>query len=270
MKVYVATDMEGASGVTQELMTFADQPRYQEGRRALTYDVNAAVRGARAAGATEIIVSDGHGACGGYNLIFEELESGAQYHLGSPGQHYADGCDESTDLAFLVAYHAQAGSWPAVLDHTQSSRAIVDIRANGEPLGELGWTAAVCGHFGVPVGLVTGDDATCAEARELLGNVVTAQVKRARSRTCAICLAPGDARRLIEEKAREAVERAAEFKPFVIAGPITVRVQYLRTEQAQSWRRRPNVTMIDGRTVEYQAANAFEAMQRYVGYDTNG
>lgn len=266
MKVYMATDMEGASGITQELMTFADQPRYQEGRRALTADINAAVRGAKAGGATEIIVADGHGACGGYNVIFEELESGAEYHLGSSGQYYADGCDEQTDLAFLVAYHAQAGTWPAILDHTQSSRAIVDLRANGEALGELGWTAAVCGHFGVPVGLVTGDDATCAEARELLGEVVTAQVKRARSRTCAICLAPGDARRLIEEKAQEAVERAGEFRPFVIPGPITVRVQYLRTEMAQGWRRRRDVEMIDARTVEYEAANALEAMQIYAGY----
>jgi len=266
MNLYMATDMEGASGVTQELMTFADQARYQEGRRALTGDINAAVRGARAGGATEIVVGDGHGACGGYNVIFEELEAGAEYHLGSPGQCYADGCDDSTDLAFCVAYHAMAGTYPAILDHTQSSRAIVELCANGEALGELGWAAAVCGHFGVPVGLVTGDDATCAEARELLGDVVTAQVKRARSRTCAICLAPADARRLIEEKAREAVARATEFEPFVIAGPITVRVQYLRTEQAQGWRRRSDVRMIDDRTVEFEAENAFEAMQMYAGY----
>ncbi len=266
MKVYMATDMEGASGVTQELMTFAEQDRYQEGRRALTLDVNAAVRGARAGGADEIIVSDGHGACGGYNFIFEELEAGATYSLGGPGRRYADGCDASVDVAFCVAYHAKAGTFPAVLDHTQSSRAIVDIRANGEVLGELGWTAAVCGHYGVPVGLVTGDDATCAEARDLLGEVVTAEVKRALSRTGALCLAPDDARALIERGAREAVQRADELEPFVIEGPIVVRVQYLRTEQAQRWRAREDVEMIDGRTVEFEAANALEAMNIYAGH----
>ena len=141
MKLYVATDMEGASGVTQELMTFADQPRYEEGRVALTLDVNAAVRGAKESGADDVLVSDGHGACGGYNLIFERLETGATYKLGGPAQRYLDGCDESTDLAFCVAYHGVAGASPAVLDHTQSSRSIVEIAVNGRALGELGLTA---------------------------------------------------------------------------------------------------------------------------------
>ena len=266
MKVYMATDMEGASGVTQEVMTFAEQARYQEGRRALTRDINAAVRGAMRAGADEVFVSDGHGACGGYNVIFEECEPGAVYGLGSPGMRYLDGCDDDADLAFCLAYHAKAGAFPAVLDHTQSSRAIQDISINGEVLGELGVTAACCGDLGVPVGLVTGDDAVCAEARELLGEGVTAQVKVARSRTCAWCLAPDDARALIEEKAREAVARAEEFAPLVIDGPVTMRVQYLRTEQAQRWRGRAHVEMIDGRTVEFEAPSVLEAMNIYVGH----
>jgi len=267
MKVYMATDMEGASGITGELMTFADQARYQEGRRALTADINAAVRGAKRAGADEVFVSDGHGACGGYNVIFEDVEPGAVYGLGSPGfGRYLDGCDEDCDLAFCVAYHAQAGAFPAVLDHTQSSRNIVDISVNGEVLGELGLTAACCGDLGVPVGLVTGDDAVCAEARGLFGDIVTAQVKIARSRTCAHCMAPADARALIEAKAREAVERAGDFAPFLIEGPVTMRVQYLRTEMAQRWRGRADAEMLDGRTVEFEAPNVLEAMSVYAGY----
>lgn len=266
MKLYMATDMEGASGVTQELMTFADQSRYKEGREALTGDINAAVRGARSAGADDIFVSDGHGACGGYNVIFENLEAGAVYGLGSPGMRYLDGCDEDTDLAFCVAYHAKAGAFPAILDHTQSSRGIVDISINGEPLGELGLTAACCGDLGVPLGLVTGDDAVCAEARDLFGDVVIAQVKVARSRTCAWCMAPADARRLIEEKAAEAVERAEQFEPFVIEGPVTMRIQCLRTEQMQRWRGRADVEWLDNRTVEFEAPSVLEAMNVYAGY----
>lgn len=267
MKVYMATDMEGASGVCQELMTFADEKRYEEGRRALTLDVNAAIRGARSAGADEILVSDGHGANGGYNFIFEELEAGAQFIFGTPRHRPGAACGEDTDLAFLIAYHGMAGAYPAVLDHTQSSRAIVEIALNGRVLGELGLTAAVCGEAGVPVGLVTGDDTTCAEAREVLGEqVVTAPVKQALSRTAAICMAPDDARSLIEERAREAVRRAADMEPFVVEPPVTMRVQYLRTEQAQRWRSRDDVTMIDGRTVQFEAASATEAMSMYAGY----
>ena len=269
MKVYMGTDMEGASGVCQEVMTFADEARYQEGRKALTLDVNAAVRGAKAGGAGEIIVSDGHGASGGYNFIYEDLEPGARYIFGTPRGQYSQGCDESVDVAFLIAYHGMAGAHPAVLDHTQSSRAIVEIRMNDILLGELGLEAAVAGHFGVPVGLVTGDDAVCTEARELLGDeVVVAQVKQAFSRTSAMCLAPADARKLIERKAQEAVERADEFGPFVIEPPVTLRVQYLRTEQAEGWRRRvgERVRMVDARTVEVECDNAFHAMQMYAGY----
>lgn len=266
MKLYMATDMEGASGVTQELMTFAEEARYGEGRQALTTDVNAAVRGARAAGADDILVSDGHGACGGYNLIFEELEAGATYKLGSPAERYLDGCYHDTDLAFCIAYHGIAGAFPAILDHTQSSRAIVEIAVNDRPLGELGLTAACCGDLGVSVGLVTGDDAVCAEARELLGEVVTAQVKVARSRTCAICMAPADARELIERSAEEAVTRAHEFRPFVIEGPVVMRVQYLRTEQAQRWRARADAEMLDGRTVQFEAPTVLDAMNIYAGY----
>lgn len=253
----------------QELMTFEDQARYQEGRRALTLDVNAAVRGAKAGGADDIIVSDGHGACGGYNFIYEDLEPGAHYVFGTPRGQYAAGCDESVDVAFLIAYHGMAGAYPAVLDHTQSSRAIVEIRLNDIVLGELGLSAAVAGHFGVPVGLVTGDDAVCNEARELLREkVVVAPVKRALSRTSAICLAPADARRLIEERAQEAVERADEFEPFVVEPPVTLRVQYLRTEQAEGWRRRigERIRMVDARTVEAECDNALHAMQVYAGY----
>ena len=264
MKVYMSTDMEGASGVTQELMTFADQPRYHEGRRALTLDVNAAVRGAKAGGADEIAVSDGHGACGACNFIFEELEAGARYIMGSPRHEQV--LDESFDLVFCVAYHGMAGADCAVLDHTQSSRAIVQIHFNDLVVGELGMTAATAGHFGVPVGLVTGDEATCEEARELLGDkVLVAPVKRGLSRTAAVCMAPADARALIEERAREAVERADEFEPWTIDEPVTLRVQYLRTEQADGWRAAmgDRVRMLDARTVEVDCDNAFHAVQAY-------
>ncbi len=266
-KVYICTDLEGASGVTQESQSFADQARYEAARLSLTRDVNAAVLGARDAGATEIVVLDGHGVNAGYNFAYEELVDGALYQLGGPRTTFLEGLDDTYDAIFAVAYHAMAGTCAAIMDHTQSSRAIVDMWLNGERIGELGMTAYAAGHFGVPMALVTGDDKTAAEAEALTGGAaVTAVVKYAAKRQSALCLAPGEARALIREKAAEAVRRAAEIPPVRCQGsPVELKVQYLRTEMAESFWPRPDVEMPDSRTVIFRADNAWDVMNAFAG-----
>jgi len=203
-KVYITTDIEGASGVTQESQSFGE--RYESARASLTRDVNAAVLGARDSGAEQVVVLDGHGHNAGFNFVYEDLVDGALYQLGGPRTQFAEGLDGSFTCAFAVAYHAMAGTRAAIMDHTQSSRAIVHMWLNDQEIGELGMFAYAAGYLGVPVTLVTGDDKAAEEARALLGDqVVTAVVKYACKRTSALCLAPAAARELIRESATEAV-----------------------------------------------------------------
>ena len=267
MKVWMTTDLEGVSGVTQVNQSFPDRHRYEPARLSLTRDVNAAVLGARDAGATDIIVLDGHGGNSGYNFVYEELVDGAKYQLGSPRTRYCEGLTPDTHCVFAVGYHAMAGTRAAVLDHTQSSMSIINIRLNGQLVGELGMEAYVAGHYGVPVALVTGDDKVCLEARGLIGDeVVTACVKWSAKRQSALCLAPGEARALIREKAAQAVKAAKGIKPLKLDGPAELRVEYLRTEMCEHFWGRRDVEMPDPRTVVFRGANALEVMNAYCGY----
>lgn len=265
VKVYIATDLEGASGITQESQSFGE--RYESARMSLTRDVNAAVIGAQDAGAEHVVVVDGHGHHAGYNLVYEELVPGALYQLGGPRTQFCEGLDESFTCAFAVAYHAMAGTRGAIMDHTQSSRAIVHMWLNDQEIGELGMFAYAAGHLGVPVALVTGDDKTAEEARELLGEqVVTAVVKYACKRTSALCLAPDDARALIREKAAEAVRRAPTMKPLKPPeGECVLRVEYLRSEMCEGFWARTDVDMVDARTVIFRRKNALDVMNAYCG-----
>jgi len=267
VKVYISTDLEGASGVTQESQSFADAGRYEEARRSLTRDVNAAVVGAQNAGAEQVVVLDGHGHHSGYNLVYEELVDGARYQLGAPWTTYCENLDSTFTAVFAVAYHAMAGTRGAILDHTQSSRAIVDMWLNDRKIGELGMLAYVAAHYGVPVPLVTGDDKTCEEARELLGDeVVTACVKWGSKRSSALCLAPGEARTLIREKAAEAVQKAPSMRPLAVPeGECVLRVEYLRSEMAEGFWARTDVEMPDNRTVIFRRGNVLDVMNAYCG-----
>jgi len=264
-KVYITTDLEGASGVTQESQSFGE--RYESARLQLTRDVNAVVLGAQDAGADHILVSDGHGHNAGYNFVYEELANGALYELGAPRPCYIAGLTSSFTCAFAVAYHAMAGTKGAIMDHTQSSRAIVHMWLNDQEIGELGMFAYAAGHVNVPVALVTGDDKTAEEAKALLGEqVVTAVVKYGAKRTSAFCLAPGDARALIREKAAEAVRLAPNMKPLKAPeGECVLRVEYLRSEMCEGFWARTDVEMVDARTVIFRRKNALDVMNAYCG-----
>ena len=263
--VYMTTDLEGVSGVTQESQSFGE--RYECARVSLTRDVNAAVLGARDAGADLVVVEDGHGHNSGYNLIYEDLVDGARYQLGGPRASFAQELDASFTAAFTVGFHAMAGTRGAIMDHTQSSRAIVSIHLNDREIGELGMFAYAAGCYGVPVALVTGDDKTAEEARALLGEqVATAVVKYACKRTSALCLPPGEARELIRARAAEAVRAAGSMRPLVLpAGPCELRVQYLRSEMCEGFWARTDVEMMDARTVIFRRDSALDAINAYCG-----
>lgn len=261
MKIYILTDLEGISYVVREEQTSPGSKEYEEACLLLTREVNAAVDGALEGGATEIIVNDLHGARGGFNFIPEELHEYAKYITGGSRTYRMAGIDESFNLAFMIGYHAMAGTQKAVLEHTMSTRVILDAYINDRRVGEIGIDASILGCFNVPVALVTGCRMAVEEAKSLFGNIEGVVVKEGLSRNFAICLPPVKSRKLIREAAKRAVQRAGEFKPFKVNPPIAVRVKYSHPNYADMQARIPRVEREDSRTIVVRGGDLLDIMR---------
>ncbi|MEM2941469.1 MAG: M55 family metallopeptidase [Thermoproteota archaeon] len=266
MKVYILTDMEGASYIVREQQTEPGNKEYEEACLLLTRDVNAAVEGALEGGASEVLVNDLHGARDGFNLVPEELHEEAKYVAGGPRPCRMAGVDRSFNLAFMIGYHAMAGTKGAVLDHTMSTRVIVNAYINDKQVGEIGIDAAILGYFEVPVGLVSGCRMAVEEAKALLGRVETVTVKEGFSRNFAVCLPPTRSRKLIRESAKKAVQNAGNFKPFKVDPPVVLKVEYSHPNYADIQCRTPGVERLDPRTIIVKEDNLLEAMRRLGWY----
>ncbi len=251
MKLYISADMEGIAGVVSGPETEPLSPEWARTRRLMLGEVNAAIEGALEAGATEVLVNDAHWSK--QNLILEELHPAATLLSGDikMGAMMA-GLDASFQAVFFIGYHARAGSSPAILDHTFYGPEVVQgVWLNGMEVGEAGINAALAGYYGVPVALISGDQTTCVQARELLGDhLETVVVKEAVSRVAARSLHPSRARRLLREAARRAL--AAPHPPFVLPPPITLRVRFARAAQADRAEYLPAARRVDPTTLEYR------------------
>ena len=164
--------MEGVAGIVKWQQTSGGEKLYDEGRVLYTEEINAAVRGAKAAGATEVVVMDCHGAGGAYtfnSLLPELLDPDCEFVVQEHWTEYTGFLESGCDAALFVGMHAMAGTPDGVLSHTVSGQAWAELQFNGVAVGETGINAALCGHWGCPVLLVTGDRAVCREGRELLG-----------------------------------------------------------------------------------------------------
>ena len=234
MKILIAVDMEGITGVTTWDQVTPGHAEYARFRRLMTQDVNAAIRGACDAGADEVIVADGH--WNGSNILIEEVDPRARLNTGSPSPFaMMQGIDESVDGVMFVGYHARNGSPNANLDHTWSSRTVANVWLNDILVGEYGLNGAVAGHFGVPVIMATGDQTACAQIVELLGDMETAVVKNATGRFSAECLAPAVTQEMIALAASRAVERLLDGDvpdPFVLDTPVRVVVEFFTSDMA--------------------------------------
>src|SRR5919109_2252175 len=195
--------MEGISGIVNTFQTNSGESLYEEGRKLYTEEINAAVRGAKAAGATEIVVMDCHGAGKGHNfnsLIAEDLDPDCEFVVQEEWTGYTGFLEEGCDAALFVGMHALAGTPDGVLNHTVSGSEWHNLWFNGTLVGETGINAALCGTWDCPVGLVTGDTAVCREAVDLLGDgLTTAEVKVGLGRFSARNLPALRARELIED-----------------------------------------------------------------------
>jgi D-amino peptidase len=247
MKVYISVDMEGISGVVAREHVDTEHKEYERFRRLMTGDANAAIRGAFEGGATEVVVNDAHSSM--HNLLIEELHPSATLISGSPKPlSMMEGIAEGADMAFFVGYHARAGTAQGILDHTWSGF-VQDVYLNNRAVGEIGINAALAGHYGVPIALVTGDRATTEEAQALLGGVETVAVKAGVGRTAARCLPVELSHTRIAQAAQRAVARPGQ--PFVIEPPIALAVEFARTFQAELAALAPGVERTSGRRVEW-------------------
>jgi D-amino peptidase len=198
VKLFVSIDLEGCTGVVAEDQIEPGRPAYEGALRLMQGDLDAVIEGCLAGGADEIVVCDGHDR--GANLSPARLPPTVRLVGGSPRPlGMMAGIDESFDAALLVGYHARAGTTAGVLDHTYAYK-VFRVRVDDMiEAGELALNAAVAGCFGVPVVFVSGDEATVAEAREVLPAVTAVAVKVGRARTSARLLAPEATRILLRD-----------------------------------------------------------------------
>lgn len=221
-KVYISVDMEGISGVSGDDQLAAGGAEYGRSRTLMANDTNAAIRGARAAGATDILVNDSHGSM--RNIRLEDLEPGVRLISHSFKRHgMVEGFDETFDAAIFIGYHAKAGTPTGVFAHTGSG-VVADVRVNGRSVGEGGLNTLAAQWFGVPVVLVTGDDVAVAQVSEVATGTRTVVTKRAINQRAVELRPLADVHREIEAAAREAVAGARKTPP-VRLPTYTVEVQ---------------------------------------------
>ncbi|KND35802.1 M55 family metallopeptidase [Streptomyces anulatus] len=223
MKLLISVDMEGVSGIVHSSETNPERYDYQRGRELMTADANAVIAGVLDADPTaEVLVADAHGTF--RNLLPEQLDRRARLVRGKPRSlNMLAGLDKETDAALFVGYHVRAGEGPGVLAHTMNGE-ILDVRVAGRSLGEIGLNAAMAGHLGVPVVLLSGDDAACAEMNDLVPAAVTVPVKEALGMAAAVTLHPEEARDRLRRAAADAVTRRAEIQPLALTGTLNVEV----------------------------------------------
>jgi D-amino peptidase len=259
MKVFVSVDMEGVSGLTDPAEMRAGGRGYERGCELMTGDANAAVAGAYAAGATEVSITDAHGT--GRNLRVDLIDRRCTLARGPyKPMRMGEGLDSSFDAALFVGYHARAGTPDGVLNHTWMGREILNVHLNGEVAGEIRLMAAFAGSFGVPVALVSGDAAACAEAGELLGEVETVAVKAGSDRYAARLMPPARAQEQITEAASRAVKSIGRFEPYVVPAPYTLGIEWASTAIAQSCAVIPGVRLSGPRTTEFTTGDYTEIM----------
>ncbi|MDP2313311.1 MAG: M55 family metallopeptidase [Pseudomonadota bacterium] len=266
MKLYICADMEGATGIVhRDQLLDEGGARYVAGCKLLTADINAAIEGAVAAGFDEAVISEGHAHM--RNVVLEDLHPAARLIRGpatfvnKPLCQVA-GLDESFDLAFFVGFHSRAGTPKGLLSHTWAGAIVHEITVNGVVFGETAINAAICGTFGVPVGLVCGADDVAREARADLGDVEVAVTKKAMGFNIAECWGPAATRVRITEAARRAATRhqGGAFKPFTVGTPVVAELETHRREMADRMGVVPGLERVGPRRVRAVAERPADAL----------
>ncbi len=251
-KVFISADMEGTAGIVSGLQVTRGQSEYERGRLLMTREVSAAVEGALSAGATEVVVCDGHADM--QNILPEELHPEARLVRGSiRNSLQMQGIDGTFDAVLITGAHAAAGTPQGVLDHSWVGSMVHNIRIDGQTLNEACLNAVVAGYYGVPVVMVSGDSATIAQTKEFLPQIEGAVVKEGYSRYSALSLHPEKACALIRESARLGVLNRGKIKPVKVKNPLSMEIDFFKTDMADAAELVPGVERLSARSIAYAA-----------------
>ncbi len=259
MKIYISADLEGVAGVVARDQLGGEGENYRRAKKLMTDEIISAARGAMDAGAEEIVVNDSHGTM--TNILIEELPEEVKLISGQPKKlTMMSGISEEFNLVFLIGYHSRQGE-KGTLSHTFSSSLIRHFKFNNRLVGELGLSALIAGHFGVPVALVSGDDTICIEGKDFLGeSVKLAEVKRNLSHRAAESLSPRKACRLIREQACRAVHDRELMKPVVMESPVTLEIAFQNRGMAEEAAVMPGAELVSGSTVQFSHPDFLEVI----------
>ena len=261
MKVHITADMEGIAVLAHEDQT--DQKGFDYGRmrEIMTGEVEAAIRGAREGGADEVVVCDGHDT--GRNILIEkmseecEIIQGSSYELGMMA-----GISRDFGASLQVGYHSMKHTHAGTLGHTYTY-SIAALELNGVLVGESGLSAAIAGHFGVPLVFVSGDLHAVRQAQKLVPGIIGVPTKEGVGVYGSRSLSPRKVRDQIRKGAKEAVEKAQHIKPFIVRRPINVEVRFERPLMAQYACQIPTVKRKDISTVGYRSKDMVDAFQLF-------
>ena len=261
LKVFISVDMEGISGVVVSSECSRSGKDFGLFRKIMTEDTNAAIEGAAAAGATEIIVRDSHGVK--RNILPDLLDPRAKLLRGVSGatKNMMDTIDESYDAVIFIGYHAKAGTPDAIIEHTSSGN-VTDLSINGVSIPEAGYNALIAGLYDVPVAFVSGDQAVCRQVTELFGNVETVAVKEAIG-GAAICLHPKVAGEKIKAGVQKALGNLEQFKPYKMSAPYTMVLKMKSEEKVYSGALYPGAERTGDWEITYTSDNLLDVIEAF-------
>jgi D-amino peptidase len=263
-KIFMITDMEGVSGIFDtELQCLPyKSPRWEESRKLLTGEINAAVDGLFEGGASEVVVWDGHAS--GQNLSVLDIHPRARLLTGGIVSSTLE-LDSSYSAMIFVGQHALAGAEKGILGHSYDSQNIQNIWVNGRLTGEIGARVMLAGTLGIPVIMLTGDTAACKELHELVPQAECAEVKSGVSRNAGFMLSHPASCALIREKSRRGLDRLTEFKPFRLVGHVEVKVE-LTTKGSRGFRPREGVEQLNDRTWIFRGKDIKDAWLKFSSF----
>jgi D-amino peptidase len=246
MKIYIHTDLEGISGIDRIEMIDKNGVSYRDSIVRLMADVNAAIDGAFAGGATHVTVLDSHGGGGNFDLSL--LDKRADIDI-KENKKWWGKLDDTYAGTFFIGAHAMAGTMNGFLDHTMDSSRWFNYWINGRKMGELALWAIVAGHFNVPLLMVSGDEAACVEARQFFTPLETTIVKRAIGRNRAELVDSEESLKRIQESARKAVSFAGKVNPFKPILPMEIKLELYRSDYCDNIACSSGLERLDARTI---------------------